>query len=139
MHRSSVRRSSAAVPARAYGSDAGEHHDDSAPPAWTLRPYVKPGVSEKPDANKNPRYLELEKLTGVPADQLADEHLHHWTMRAEALLDELKVPVAERDAWLDKFTLSPGHFTLEWVLPSPPPVHGFSEPPAVYESQDSHH
>jgi hypothetical protein len=89
-------------------------------------------------------------------------------MRAEALLDELKVPDAvsretdshdlvlgspllpppfisyefqqEREAWLEKYTLSPGQFTLEWVLPSPPPVHGFSEPPAVKEvPEDSHH
>jgi hypothetical protein len=31
-------------------------------------------------------------------EQLADPHLHHWTMRAEALLDELKVPDAVSDA-----------------------------------------
>jgi hypothetical protein len=135
---SSVMRSAAA-----YGSSAAshdEHHSDEAP-AWTLRPYVKPGPPAFPDANQDAKWLALEKKTGIPADQLADPHLHHWTMRAEALLDELKVPEAERDAWLDKYTLSPGNFTLEWALPSPPPVHGFSEPPAVKEMPDgdSHH
>jgi acyl-CoA thioesterase len=67
-----------------------------------------------PDANKDAGWLAMEKETGIPADQvssvhnnkqvalfsikfqLADPHLHHWTMRAEALLDELKVPEGVR-------------------------------------------
>ena len=59
---------------------------------------------------------------------------HFWTMRAEAILDQLNIAEADREAFLAKHTLSPGYFTLEFALPSPPPVHCFTEPPVVKET-----
>merc|ERR1712072_1352605 len=106
--------------------------------AINFQMFVRRGPAP-PDANQDPGWLAMEKETGIPADQLADPHLHHWSMRAQALLDELKVPEQEREAWLERNTLSPGHFTLEWVLPSPPPVHCFTEPPVVKDSPEDHH
>ena len=55
-------------------------------------------------------------------------------MRAEAILDQLNIAEADREAFLAKHTLSPGYFTLEFALPSPPPVHCFTEPPVVKET-----
>eukprot|EP01096_Ripella_sp_DP13-Kostka_P002483 TRINITY_DN1331_c0_g1_i1.p2 TRINITY_DN1331_c0_g1~~TRINITY_DN1331_c0_g1_i1.p2 ORF type:complete len:179 (+),score=94.34 TRINITY_DN1331_c0_g1_i1:55-537(+) len=40
-------------------------------------------------------------------------------------------------AW-KQYNLSAGVFTLEWVLPSPPPIHTFEELPIIKEAPDFH-
>jgi len=102
--------------------------------AWANRPQPKPGAWMDPKPEESAELRELEEATGIPADQLANPQLHFWTMRAEIILDQLNVAEADRDDFLAKHTLSPGYFTLEFALPSPPPVHCFSEPPVVKET-----
>merc|ERR1711916_90633 len=106
-------------------------------PAHMQRPYYKPGSELDPmlEDVKDPNIQEISKQTGIPADHLVDPHLQFWTSRAEALLDRMNVPDSEREAFLEKNILSPGQFTLEWCLPSPPPVHGFMEPPVIKETE----
>ena len=41
--------------------------------------------------------------------------------------------------FLNKYLLSPGHPTLEWALPTPPPIHTFEELPLIKEHGAAHH
>jgi len=56
-----------------------------------------------------------------------------WKCKVEMLCEELKIPQAEQPAFRKKYDISKGYMTLEWVLPSPPPVHTFNEQPIIKE------
>jgi len=74
------------------------------------------------------RAAQEEYETRVMEDPTKEMALHTLYMRVGLLLDYLGVEEGRaEEEFLSKYSISPGHSTLEWVFPSPPPNHLFEE------------
>ena len=85
---------------------------------------------------------KLSQETGVPAELIEDGNYHLLMMKARNLFEILDVPVEKEKEFVDSHILSPGFASLEWALPSPPPLHTFEELPllkVVTEGGPVHH
>ena len=80
-----------------------------------------------PDLDPEADYTLVEEL-----ETSYDIQSELLNMRIHKLLDKLGIlEESERDKFVEKYEISPGHFSLEWCLPSPPPEHCFDEQPIV--------
>jgi len=82
--------------------------------------------------SKAARQAEQDREDEILADPTRDRQLHGLYLRVGLLLDYLGVKEGkDEEDFLKNHTISPGHATLEWVFPSPPPEHLFEEPALV--------
>jgi hypothetical protein len=58
---------------------------------------------------------------------------YFWKLKVERVMKELNISEAEGPHFRKNYDLSKGYFTLEWILPSPPPEHTFNELPILKE------
>ncbi|PRP87692.1 hypothetical protein PROFUN_02392 [Planoprotostelium fungivorum] len=82
---------------------------------------------------------EADVEAEILADPTKDAHLHGLYLRVGLLLDYLNIKEGkDEEEFLKNYTISPGHPTLEWVFPSPPPEHLFEEPALVKDPDHEH-
>jgi len=76
-----------------------------------------------------------------PRLDIPDPKLYLIFAKIQKLCTELGIVTREeQDKFLEENIISPGSFTIEWLLPSPPPTHTFEELPLVKQSvSESHH
>ena len=49
---------------------------------------------------------------------------------------KIGIPPPKHEEAHEKYDVSIGSFTLEWLLPTPPPFHTFDELPIIKETPD---
>merc|ERR1711974_159471 len=68
-----------------------------------------------------------------------DTHDYLWKLKVDRLCNDLlNIPAEEQPKFRKEVDISQGYTTLEWVLPSPPPLHTFEELPIVKKKPDGY-
>eukprot|EP00005_Dracoamoeba_jomungandri_P002371 CAMPEP_0174261802 /NCGR_PEP_ID=MMETSP0439-20130205/12246_1 /TAXON_ID=0 /ORGANISM="Stereomyxa ramosa, Strain Chinc5" /LENGTH=198 /DNA_ID=CAMNT_0015346373 /DNA_START=12 /DNA_END=608 /DNA_ORIENTATION=+ len=83
---------------------------------------------------------DIEELFGEKGEEFWndpdnwDPHDYVWKLKVDRLCRILEVPEAEQPKFRKENDISQGYMTLEWIHPSPPPLHTYEELPIIKEA-----
>lgn len=89
------------------------------------------GMEHTPDADG----LTFEDDAWWNKPENWDAHDYLWYLKLTRVMDNLKVPKEARRAFRDAHDLSLGYPTLDFMHPSPPPIHTYEELPIIKECE----
>jgi len=93
---------------------------------------------EKKVPNRLAKYLQRHDATKL--ERYYPPKLIFIFRKIQALCTEFGITTEEEQTkFINSVILSPGYFTLEWALPSPPPPHTFEELPLIKENGEDQH
>lgn len=79
---------------------------------------------------------EREEFEFCPIPNPYSVKHHLWNLKKFRALRKNGVTPEKIAEGFEKYNVSIGAATLEWVLPCPPPIHTFEEPPIIKEAPD---